>query len=73
MHLFERLDDVGFIRFVIPEEVFALGEFFFFGMCGVDGLQRVGMKSCVEGLSGDCHGGWGEVLNLFEVEVEFLS
>ena len=59
--------------FQTEEEMQYHGEFFLFGMCGVDGLEGIRLEACVKRLGCDCHGGWGEVLHLFEMEVEFLS
>ena len=67
MHFFERLDDVGFVLFVVPEEILALGEFLFFAVGGVDGLQGVRVQTGVERLGGHCHGGGGEVLHLLQM------
>ena len=66
----ERFDDVGTIGGIIPEEVFALGEFFFGGGGGENFLAGVGVDSGVENLGREGHWRRGEVLNLFEMEVE---
>lgn len=58
---------------LVPEEELTLGELFFLCLGGEDGLEGVGMESCVPCLGGDGHGGGGEVLHLFELEVEVFG
>ena len=50
----------------IPEEVLALGEFFFLCFGGEDGFEGVGVVTGVEHLGGGGHGCRGEILHLFE-------
>ena len=56
--------------FFVPEEFFALAEFFFFGFGGVDGFEGVGVDAGVIDFGGQGHGGRSEILDLFEFEVQ---
>ena len=73
VHARERAHNVGLVLLLVPEKVFALGQFLVGRVCRGDGLQRVGVESGVERLGRDGHGGGGEVLHLLEVEVEVLG
>ena len=69
----EALFDVASLLRLVPEEVLALGEFVFRTFGGEYGLEGVRVVARVPGLCGDSHRRGGEVLHLFEVEVEALG
>ena len=58
---------------LIPEEVLALGQFLLLALGTLDGFKGIGIVTRIPRLSRDCHGCGGEVLNLFELEVEMLG
>ena len=58
---------------LIPEEVLALGQFLLLALGTLDGFKGIGIITRIPRLSRDCHGCGGEVLNLFELEVEMLG
>lgn len=60
----------GLFLFFVPEEFFALAEFFFFCFGGVDGFEGVGVDAGVIDFGGQGHGGRCEILDLFELEVQ---
>ena len=69
----ERADDVGLVFGVVPEEVFALGQFLLGADGCVDFLAGVRVDACVVDLGGEGHGRWGEVLHLLEAQVKGLG
>ena len=58
---------------LVPKEVLALGEFLTLALGREDGLEGVGIVARVPGLCSDSHGRGGEVLHLFEMEVELFG
>ena len=69
----EALFDVAALLGLVPEEVLSLGELVARTLGGEDGFEGVGVVARVPGLGGDGHRRGGEVLHLFEVEVEALG
>ena len=69
----EALFDVAALLGLVPEEVLSLGELVAWTLGGEDGFEGVGVVARVPGLGGDGHRRGGEVLHLFEVEVEALG
>ena len=69
----EALFDVAALLGLVPEEVLSLGELVARTLGGEYGLEGVGVITRVPGLGGDGHRRGGEVLHLFEVEVEALG
>ena len=69
----EALFDVAALLGLVPEEVLSLGELVARTLGGEYGLEGVGVVARVPGLGGDGHRRGGEVLHLFEVEVETLG
>lgn len=73
MQAVQRFDNVGAVSLVVPEEVFALRQFFL----GPDGgeylFAGIGVDAGVIDLGGEGHGGRGEVLDLLKVHVELLG
>ena len=65
-------DVAPFLRFV-PEEILALCQFLARRLGGEDWFERIGVIARVPGLGGVSHRRGGEVLYLFEVEVEALG
>ena len=65
-------DTPTFFR-LIPEEVLALGQFLLLTLGTLDGFKGIGVVARIPRLSGYRHGGWGKVLNLFELEVKMLG
>ena len=61
------------VLFLIPEEILSLGKFLFLAMRTIHFLQRIGVVARIPCLGGHRHGRWGEVLHLFQVEVQFLG
>ena len=57
---------------LVPEEELSLCQFFALGLCGVDGLQGIWVKSCVPRLRAYGHWRRCEVLHLFEVKIKLL-
>lgn len=47
--------------------------FFGFGAGGEDGFEGIGVEAGVIDFGGEGHGSWGEVLDLFEFEVELAG
>lgn len=72
-HLTKKAKDVLTFGRLVPEEELTLGKFFFLCLGRPDGLEGVGMKPCVPCFGGDGHGGRGEVLHLFKLEIEVLG
>lgn len=65
--------DVGtFFRF-IPKEEHALAQFFFGCFGRVDGVHGVGMHSAVPRFGADGHRGGGEILHLFQSEIQLFG
>ena len=58
---------------LIPEEVLALGQFLLLALGTLDGFKCIRIVARIPRLSGNGHGRWSEVLNLFELEVEMLG
>lgn len=69
----EKAKDVLTFGRLVPEEELALGKLFLLGLGGEDGLEGVGVESRVPCLGRYRHGGGGEVLHLFELEVEIFG
>lgn len=63
------LDLVSFL-WLVPEEKHALSQLFLRGFCTSHGLECVGVISGVPHLCADGHGSWGEILHLFQLEVQ---
>lgn len=55
---------------LIPEEKLALGKFLFLCVGREDFIPGVGMDARVVNLGRHCHWGRGEILNLFELEIQ---
>lgn len=73
VNLAEETEDCLALGWLVPEEELTLGEFFFLCSGRENGLESVGMDARVPGFSGDGHGGRGEVLHLFELEIKILG
>ncbi len=72
-HLAEETEDVLTFGWLVPKEELTLGKLFLGSLGGEDGLEGVGVESCVPCLGRDGHGGGSEVLHLFELEVEVFG
>lgn len=72
-HALQFADDVAAFFGLVPEEEHALGQFLFLGLGREDRFQCVRMESRVPGFCRYGHRGRGEVLNLFQVEVQVLG
>ena len=66
----EALFDVPAFLELIPEEILPLGQFLVLRLSREDGFQCVGVIARVPGLCGVGHRRRGEVLHLFQLEVE---
>lgn len=73
VEVLERADEVGLTGAVIPEKVFALGLFLLRCGGGEDFLTGIGMIAGVVDLCGECHRRRCEVLDLFEMKIEFFG
>ncbi len=58
---------------LVPEEELPLRQLLLLRLRTLDGLQRIGVEARVPCFGADGHGRGGEVLHLFEVEVELLG
>ena len=72
-HALQFADDVAAFFGFVPEEEHALSQFLFLCLGREDRFQCVGVESRVPGFCGYGHRGRGEVLNLFQVEVQVLG
>ena len=68
----QTLFDASTFFRLIPEEVLALGQFLLLALGTLDGFKGIGVVARIPRLGRDRHGGWGKVLNLFELEVKML-
>ena len=68
-----RVRSVGGVLVLVPEEVLTLSELLLLRLGGEDGLEGVGIETGVVHLGGSGHGGWGEVLHLFEFVPHLLG
>lgn len=64
---------VGGVLVLVPEEVLTLSELLLLRLGGEDGLEGVGIETGVVHLGGGGHGGWSEVLHLFEFVPHLLG
>jgi len=69
----EVLFDTATLLRLVPEEILALGQFVALTLGREHGFEGIGVVACVPHLGGDGHGRGGEVLNLFEVEVQLFG
>ena len=58
---------------LVPEEKHALGKFLRGTFCAEDGGECIGVVAGVPHLRADGHGGRGEVLDLFQLEIQALG
>lgn len=72
-HFLQRGLQGGHVLFLVPEEVGSLTLLFFGVVRTIAGLQGVGMQAAVVNFGRYRHGRWGEILHLFELEIEALG
>ena len=69
----ETLFDMSTLFGLVPEEILSLGEFITLALGREDGFEGIGVEARIPRLSGDGHRGGGEVLHLFQMEIQLLG
>ena len=69
----QTLFNISTLLGFVPEEVLTLGQLVTLTLGTLYGFQRIGVIARIPRFCGYRHGGWREVLHLFQLEVEMLG